>query len=301
MPPPAASRRQPAPLPAPRVWLLAATGLLAAGLIGALSFQGKHQPPAHSADKPSQISEPFPIVAFTASRPQLADLPAPSVQANAHALEEPTWPETEKERIRNWARSAPRTAAEWGTVLPAGGNRHFVIETASLAWGDSDPASAAQWAQTLHNEAERTLALTNIAGEAVRSAPLLALDLAQSLPETARNEIVPRAASEWAARDPAAAADWARQIPAESLRATTLAGIATAWSERDPAAAASLAVKELPAGRLQSDTIVSIVQRWAQQSPADAEAWVNQFPKGDLRNTAKENLTKAAAGQPSSQ
>jgi hypothetical protein len=175
-----------------------------------------------------------------------------------------------------------------------------VLETASLAWGDSDPASAVQWAQILRNEAERTLALTNIASEAVRSAPLLALDLAQSLPETARNEIVPRAAAEWAARDPAAAADWARQIPAESLRATTLAGIATAWSERDPATAANLAVKELPSGRLQSDTIVSIVQRWAQQSPADAEAWVNQFPEGAIRDAATENL-KAPAAQSASQ
>ena len=165
-----------------------------------------------------------------------------------------------------------------------------MLETASLAWGACDPASAAQWARSLRDEAERTLALTNIAGEAVRSAPLLALDLAQSLPEPARNEIVPRAAAQWAAQDPAAAADWARQIPAESLRATTLAGIATA-----------LALKELPAGRLQSDTIVSIVQRWAQQSPSDAEAWVNQFPKSDLRDAAKENLPKAAASQSSSQ
>jgi hypothetical protein len=174
-----------------------------------------------------------------------------------------------------------------------------VLETASLAWGASDPAYAAQWAQSLREEAERTLALTNIAGEAVRSAPLLALELAQSLPATARDEIVPRAATQWAAQDPAAAANWARQIPGESLHAITLAGIATAWSEQDPATAAAIAVKELPAGRLQSDTIVSIVQRWAQQSPAAAEAWVNQFPEGDLRDAANENL-KSAATQPSS-
>jgi hypothetical protein len=277
------------------MWLLAAAGVLVTGVIGALSLQGKRQPPTHSLDKFPQNSEPSVIIAGNTSPPRPADLPAPSTQADARTLEEPAWPEAEKERIRNWAQSAPRAAAEWATALPPGANRHFVLETASLAWGDSDPASAAQWARSLRDEAERMLALTNIAGEAVRNAPLLALDLAQSLPETTRDEIVPRAAAEWAARDPAAAADWARQIPTESLRATTLAGIATVWSEQDPAAAAGFAVKELPAGRLQSDAIVSIVQRWAQQSPADAEAWVNQFPEGDLRETAKECLAKAAA------
>ena len=294
MPPPAANHRQRAPLPAPRVWLLAAAGLLVAGMISTLSLQEKHQLPAHAADGLPQTSEPSTIVAVNAAPPQSAAQPAPSAQANAPALEEPAWPEVEQERIRNWALSAPRAAAEWATALPPGANRHFVLETASLAWGDSDPAAAAQWAQSLRNEAERTLALTNIAGEAVRSAPLLALELAQSLPEPARNEIVPRAATQWAAQDPAAAADWARQIPGESLRAITLAGIATTWSERDPATAATIALKELPAGRLQSDTIVSIVQRWAQQSPADAEAWVNQFPNGDLRDAARENLNAAA-------
>jgi hypothetical protein len=282
------------------VWLLATAGVLAACVIGALSFQGKRQPPSHSAGELPQTSEPSSLVAVTASSSQLANQPAPSTQANARPLEEPEWPEAEKERIRIWAQSSPRAAAEWATLLPAGANRHFVLETASLAWGDSDPASAAQWARTIRNEAERTLALTNITSEAVRSTPLLALDLVQSLPETARTEIVPRAAAEWAARDPAAAADWARQIPAESLRATTLAGIATAWSEQDPATAANLAVKELPAGRLQSDTIVSIVQRWAQQSPAAAAAWVNQFPEGALRDAATENL-KATAAQSASQ
>jgi hypothetical protein len=277
------------------VWLLAAAGVLVAGaVIGAFSLQGRRQPSAQNEDKLPSISQPSAIVPINASAPRPADQPVSSAQTNARALEEPAWPEAERERIRNWAQSAPRAAAEWATALPPGANRLFVLETASLAWGDSDPASAAQWARSLRDETERTLALTDIAGEAVRSSPLLALELAQSLPETARDEIVPRAATQWAAQDPAAAADWARQIPGESLRVTTLAGIATAWSEQDPATAAAFAAKELPAGRMQSDTIVSIVQRWAQQSLADAAAWVNQFPEGSLRDAAMEALAKSS-------
>jgi len=295
MPPPADNRRQRAPLPAPRVWLLAAAGLLAVGAIGELSFQGKLQPPTQTADKLPQTFEPAAIIAVNASLSRSARPPAPSAQANARPLEEPVWSEAEKERIRIWAQSAPSAAAGWATALPPGANRHFVLETASLAWGASDdPAAAAQWARSLRDEAERTLALTNIAGEAVRSEPLLALELARSLPEADRDELVPRAAMEWAVQDPEAAADWARRIPGESLRAKVLAGIATVWSDRDPVAGATLAAKELPAGRLQADAVVSIVQRWAQRSPADAAGWLLQFPEGELRDAAMENLEGSA-------
>jgi hypothetical protein len=278
------------------VWLLAATGILVAGVIGTLSWQAKRPPSPRTADQLPQVVNPPASLAASQTQPPAQS--APAARGNARTVEESTWPEAEKERIRNWAQNAPRAAAEWATALPAGANRRFVLEAATLAWGASDPASAAQWAQSLRDEAERTLALTNIASEAVRSTPLLSLELAQSLPATTRDEIVPRAVTEWATRDPAAAADWARQISGASLRVTALAGIATAWSEKDPAAAASLAVKELPSGRLQADTIVAIVQRWAQQSPADAEAWVNQFPEGSLRDAAMESLAKAATDKP---
>jgi len=302
MPPLAANRRQLAPLPAPRVWLLTAAGLLAVGVIGAFFSPGERQPVTAISNLPSASRLPGP----SKSSPMATQWSAPlkdavqsdtstaSPQSADFPTEEASWPEEEKERIRNWARSSPQAVALWGTMLPAGGNRHFAIETASLAWGDIDPSSAAQWAWKLPDETERALALADIADEAVRSDPILAIKLAGSLPDSSYNEIVPRAAMEWAAQDPATAADWARQIPAESLRATTLAGIATVWSEQDPVTAANLAIKELPAGRLQSDTIVSIVQRWAQQSPDDAEAWVNQFPGGDLRDAAMENLKQAS-------
>ena len=178
--------------------------------------------------------------------------------------------------------------------MPLGGNRRFALETAALAWGDSDPAAAADWARSLADEAERTLTLTDIADEAVRGNPILALELAGSLPEAARGEIIPRATMEWAARDPAAAADWARQITGEALRAKVLAGIATVWSDQDPMSGATLAANELPTGRLQADAVVSIVQRWAQRAPADAANWVLQFPDGELRDAAMENLEKYA-------
>jgi len=301
MPPLAASSQQRAPLPsAACVWLLAGAGaVVGVVIVGVLLGNGRFQPPPRlSQDSPS-IPHASPAFATKFSPLESAHTQSlSSAPYGAHASEQPAWSEDEKERIREWARNAPRSAADWASVLPPGANRRFVLETAAIAWGDCDPASAAQWAQGLNDEGERSLALADIAGEAVRTEPTLAIEIARGLPEAARNEILPRAAREWTAQDPAAAVDWARQIPEEALRASVLAGIATVWSEQAPAAAANLAVKELPAGRLQSDTIVSIVQRWAQQSPADAQVWVEQFPKGDLRETAMESLGNTSSAKP---
>ena len=215
----------------------------------------------------------------------------------ARAAGEVTWPADEQERVRTWAQSDPRAAAEWASALPADANRRFALEAIAIAWGARDPAAAARWAEGLSDETERTQALTAIAIEAVRGDPRLALELACSLPDAAMGEIVPRAAMEWAMQDTAAATEWARQISGLSLRATVLAGIATVWSEQDPASAASMAVEELPTGRLQADTIVSIVQRWNQRSPAEATEWVDQFPEGDLRDAAIESLAVGSASR----
>jgi hypothetical protein len=299
MPPLAASSQQRAPLRhGARAWLLAGTGAVGAILIGSFLANEKLPSPSPLSVKSAPTRHSSAVLAAGSSSFLPTHKQTIASSATAHVDDAPAWSEEEKERIRNWAQSAPRAAAEWATVLPPGSNRHFVLETAAITWGDSDPAAAAQWAQSLGDEAERMLALTDIAGEAVRSAPTLAIEIASTLPDAARDEILPRAAREWAAKAPAAAADWARQIPGEALRASVLAGITTVWSEQNPATAASVAVKELPAGRLQSDTIVSIVQRWAQQSPADAQAWVEQFPKGDLREAAMEALGNSATAKP---
>jgi hypothetical protein len=233
----------------------------------------------------------------TRSHSSPARQPAHSVSAGgnatARAVREASWSEEEKEQLRIRAQNDPRGFGEWTATLPAGANRRFALETVALAWGACDPSAAADWAGDLSGEAERTQALTHIASEAVRGDPQLALELACALPGPAMEELVPRAAAEWAVADPAAAADWASQISSTPLRATVLGGIATAWSEQDPTAAATMVLRELPAGRLQADTIVSIVQRWVQQSPAAATEWVNRFPNGDLRDAAVECIAQA--------
>jgi len=213
MPPLATSRQQCASLPASRAWLLAAAGVLVAGGIGTFLSNEGRQPAIIPSQKSSDHAHSLARLAGRSS--SSLEIHARSVSSTppkASANEESAWSEADKDRIRLWAQSAPRAAADWAAVLPPGANRRFVLETAALAWGDSDPAAAAQWAKSLRDEAERTLALTDIAGEAVRSAPLLAIEIACSLSTSTRDAILPRAASEWAMQEPAAAAEVLRAL-----------------------------------------------------------------------------------------
>lgn len=282
--------------PAKRRWLLAAGGVLTVAGIGALPFSEERPHPAsntqHLSPQPSHSTR-----SLSSPDRRLERIVSPGGNAKARAAREVPWSEEEKEQLRIRAQNDPRGFGEWAATLPAGANRRFALDSAALAWGASDPSSAAAWAGSLSRGTERTQALTHIASEAVRRDPHLALELACSLPEPAMEDILPRAAAEWAVTEPVAATEWASRISSASLRAVALARIATAWSERDPVAAATMVLQDLPADRLQADAIVSIVQRWARQSPAGATDWVNQFPDGDLRNAAMECLAQAAAGK----
>ena len=129
--------------------------------------------------------------------------------------------------------------------------------------------------------------LMAIGVEAARTDPLIALTLASGLtPSPDRDELISRAAAEWAVTAPTAARDWALQITDQNLRTKTVSAIAVAWADSDPTSAAALAVENLPPGRFEEDAIVSIIQRWANQSPEQAAAWVDTFQESELKTSA---------------
>lgn len=193
--------------------------------------------------------------------------------------------------LRRWAQADAPAASTWAGQLPAGAERESALSAVAIAWANTDLDSAAAWAQQLPDQAERQTALLAIANEAVRAEPMEALRLAVELPANSeRDDAIRRAVMEWAAADATSAVDWAKQIPDEALRSKVLAAEAVAWSESAPESAATLAVENLPAGRLLDNTVVSIVQRWAQQQPEAAAAWVAEFPAGELKVAATDNL-----------
>jgi hypothetical protein len=189
--------------------------------------------------------------------------------------------------LRRWAENDPATAGAWALGLATGPVRTESLYGVSIVWAGQDLAVAVEWARQLPDHAERQGALLQAAYEAARAAPKEALTLAKEIPAgPARNDLITHAAMQWAAVEPEQAAGWAREIPDQSLRERVLSVIATAWGDRDPVAAAGLALASLSPGRLQDEAVIGIVQRWVQNGPEAASAWVDQFPAGELRESA---------------
>lgn len=204
------------------------------------------------------------------------------------------------QRLRSWADTAPRVAAEWLDRQPALAGRAEAVEQVATAWGGQDLEEASRWAGQLPTEEERQRALQAVVYEGARSHPTLAMTLAiEGLPAGAeRDGFLRHATAQWASAEPAEALAWAQQLSGAALRDPIIATVATEWSERDPLAGATLAVEQLPAGRLQNDTIVSIVERWVQVNPRAVADWVaTGFPDGELRTTAATEMVKIWAEQ----
>lgn len=193
--------------------------------------------------------------------------------------------------IRRWAQYDGSRASAWVQQLAAGPAKEEALNGVAIEWANSSLSEAMAWGQQLAEPAEKQAVLFSIANEAVRQDPVVALRLAVELPTDERwKDLVQRSASEWAATNGEQAVAWARQIEDAPLRNQVLASMAVAMSESDPVAAATLATTEIPAGRTQSDAVIGIIERWGQQQPEQVAAWVETFPRNNLKSVAVENL-----------
>ena len=84
--------------------------------------------------------------------------------------------------------------------------------------------------------------------------------------------------------------------PAEQSAASHI----IALSDSDPIAAATLAIQQLPTDRQQQNLLIGILQRWAARDSNGALSWANQFPEGDLRTRAFNQLARLAPLAPES-
>lgn len=194
--------------------------------------------------------------------------------------------------LRRWAQCDVHAAAVWAEALPDGALRKRALGGVAAEWADHEPAQAETWARQLPRVTERLEALGSIASAFIRTDPVESIRLVATdlLPDARRDVLLRHAAMEWASQDGKNAAKWAQQIEVGLLREQVIAAVATAWSEREPIPAATFLLAELPVGRTHDDAVIGIVQRWSQQDPAQAADWVKQFPEGELRKTAIDEI-----------
>lgn len=207
--------------------------------------------------------------------------------------------EASQRLLRRWAGDDGQAAAAWSEQLPAGQVRADALSAVAIEWADAALKDAAIWAGRLPDEVERQTAVLAVANEAVRCDPVAAVRLANELPVSrTRDWLLEHATMQWASQDGEEAATWARQIADVNLRETLLRAVAVGWADSDPVAAGTLVVSGISNQRRQADAIVSVVQRWAQQQPEAAAAWVEQFPEGELKQSAMENLVMLSQKKP---
>lgn len=191
--------------------------------------------------------------------------------------------------IRRWAGEKPSVAAAWAAQQPAPALRQEALNQVALAWAERDVAQALEWAAQLPADEAQAAILNSLGYEVARTEPVSALALAVTLPpESGRDDLMVHAVSQWASTDALAATEWACAIPEIALRERVLAAIATAAADQSPEAAVVLTTQTLWPGKYQNQAVIAIVQRWSQQDPQGASLWVQQFPAGEVQNTAVE-------------
>ncbi|MEO7099417.1 MAG: hypothetical protein ABI162_08655 [Luteolibacter sp.] len=61
-------------------------------------------------------------------------------------------------------------------------------------------------------------------------------------------------------------------------------------SKADPHAAACHVAKDMEPGTLQDEAVISILHQWMTKDPQAAATWAAEFPEGDLRSRALNEL-----------
>jgi hypothetical protein len=95
---------------------------------------------------------------------------------------------------------------------------------------------------------------------------------------------------QWATRNYSAALAWAMEYVAGEARDGLIQRIAFVRVQDWPFDAAQLVVQEIPPGPVQDEAAITVLHQWALKDQVGADAWVQRFPEGELRERAEREL-----------
>jgi len=121
----------------------------------------------------------------------------------------------------------------------------------------------------------------------------------QGVDDDRRNTMLGNLARDWAMQDMAQATRWAGNYPAGATRDGLFKQIAVAESKSSPLEAARRVVQQIPAGPAQLNAAMAVLHEWSLQDVAGAAAWLEQFPDGELKDFAKDEIARMSAHQAS--
>lgn len=189
----------------------------------------------------------------------------------------------------------PTAAARFAESLVDGPVRSEALVRVTQNWAEKDPASSEAWAAQLANRNERQAALSNVCFKVSETDPAQAVQMAVSHQLETAPGVLENLVSHWANQDFSEAVAWARSQRSGDRRDQIFERLGAIRSAAAPAEAAKLVADEIAPGPVQDSAVVSVLTMWAMRDATSAQAWVDQFPSGLLKNRANDLLARAAS------
>lgn len=179
----------------------------------------------------------------------------------------------------NWTRTDREGATKRALAIEHEGMRRHVLKGVGEQMADWHLPGALEWAEGLEGE-NATMAWMGILGGAARSNPATVVENLERLPEgRMREQVVGRAAGEWAERNPDAALEWAESL-GEGEREVALGEIAETMLETDADRAEEI-LSMIPGGRQREEVLQQIARLRASTDVEEAVGWLESLPVED--------------------
>lgn len=154
-----------------------------------------------------------------------------------------------------------------------------------------DAVAAIAWAADLRDENESRMAMLHICTRVAEEDPATAIRLAtdhelDQLP----GDFIGGLVAAWAAHDMSAAREWVESQPEGDLRDGLMGPVVFELAKRAPSAAARMVAEEMGNGEPQVEAAISVLCQWVLLDPQAAASWVENFPDGDLKERARQEL-----------
>lgn len=200
--------------------------------------------------------------------------------------------------LRRWATNSLVDAVQWVEHMPESSFARVAFREIIVIWSQQDLTGAVEWVQQLPQGGNKTAAELSMASEAaMRKEGATAINLLANFPQSLeRDELLTYSVRQWATVDQNNAVSWIRSVQDPMLREDMLVNVAVDLGVRNPFDAAAFAATALTAGQGQNKAVINIVRFMAVSAPDRAAAWVEQFPEGNLRAMAIENLMDVWSG-----
>ncbi len=194
--------------------------------------------------------------------------------------------------IARWAEKSPQEAARWVAGLADDNFGHEACRQLMVSWAKGDLSNALAWIRQQPESGSKAAGELSLAKDAAEeNQGAIAISLLAALPSSQeRDNLLNYSVRQWAVTDRSDAIAWIEQVQDSTLREQMLENVVTDWAVQDPSSAAGFATTTLDAGNGRDNVIVNIVRLWATSAPDQAASWVGEFPEGELRTLAMQNL-----------